>query len=378
MRIIQKILLLFLITILGCNKSEQLVLSGRLGDKFESSFRLNKTGEKVSGHFIYKNDESKKIVVTGTIKGNNIRIEEYSTNKNTLTGFFYGKFDGITFQGYWEDPKKNKRIPFLYTIDTKKIEKEENQYRQNESLLANKEKIEYLTFENFGGDFYYRLEARIGKKQYRITDVNDGNGMFVKIVDVRDFDKDGYEDALVEETLGGNAVPFSSLFFCSYDKKKDRFITSESFGSISSSPKIEKWKEKWSIRITSHGEMYRADERYVYQNGELMRVEYNEAKPLKAIKDMFPEDFNEYEKQNTKALKYDLDGDGIDDLIIGQYWDRWNSISWEVKFANGKHFEGPSGCERIGILPSRTKGVHDLVCGIDYVFVWNGKKYKEK
>lgn len=51
---------------------------------------------------------------------------------------------------------------------------------------------------------------------------------------------------------------------------------------------------------------------------------------------------------------------------------------WSVKFANGKSYETSEGIKRIGVLSSKTNGVHDLVLDFDGIMIWDGRKYKEK
>lgn len=378
MKTIQKTLWIFLILIVGCDNSPKIELVGKLGDDLKSRFLLKKDGDKFSGHFVYDTDNSKKISVSGVQNGNTLRIEEFNNNENKLTGIFEGKFDGNKFEGFWKDPKKEKQVPFIYRAENRESGKSKtDESTEEKGIEVKKAEIRYVVTEPYTPVLHEKLHAEIGDKKYQIP--NDYYS-YVRIVDVRDYDNDGYEDALIEENCGGTACPFGSLFFCSYNAQKDKFEVSEIFGSISGKPTIEKWNGKWSIAITSYAimQMYRADERYIYENGNPVRVEYKEAKKLKAIKEMLPEDFSEYEKRNKKVMKFDLDGDGEDDSIIGEYWDRWNSINWEIKFANGKYFDGLAAYLRIGVLPSKTNGVYDLVLGLDSVFIWTGDKYEEK
>jgi len=66
------------------------------------------------------------------------------------------------------------------------------------------------------------------------------------------------------------------------------------------------------------------------------------------------------------------------DTIICSFGERWGEILWNVHFASGIIIEPSQGCDRIGILSSKTNGINDLVCGEDYVFKWNGKDYVGK
>ena len=43
---------------------------------------------------------------------------------------------------------------------------------------------------------------------------------------------------------------------------------------------------------------------------------------------------------------------------------------------NGVTQKFSTGCKRIGILKSKTKGMSDIVCDYDTIFRWNGKKYE--
>jgi hypothetical protein len=94
------------------------------------------------------------------------------------------------------------------------------------------------------------------------------------------------------------------------------------------------------------------------------------------VVEMRSEIFEGNAEEETHTLKYDLDGDGKQDTIIGRLWERWGRILWTVEFANGKRFSSNDACKRIGVLGTKTNGVNDLVCDQDTVLHWDGDGYK--
>lgn len=349
--------------------SERLLLSGTIGDNLKSSFELSQSGDKVAGIFAYEGGE--KIEVRGVKNGESLRLEEYNNKLDKLTGIFEGKFDGNSFIGHWQDPKFRKKVPFQYSAVMPALPS-----LKREGPIG---KISYLIVEDIGGERSQGLVAKIGQKSYTIFDVGVISD-FIIIEDVRDYDGNGTEDALLGFHCGGTACPYYSYSFCSFDSKADSFIVTETFAD-GSKPRIEKWNGKWSVEIINSGlmEMFRAEGRYILENGDAEIVEYHEVEPLKTLKDLLPSDCSEYEEGDP--MLFDLDGDGVKDKIIGKYWSRWNCIDYiRVEFSNGKpECEIQAGCvHRVGVLPSKTKNVHDLVLDLDKIYAWDGSKYIKK
>lgn len=57
-------------------------------------------------------------------------------------------------------------------------------------------------------------------------------------------------------------------------------------------------------------------------------------------------------------------------------WERWNTLQCGVKTKAGKVLLKPNvGCKRYGVLPTKTRGYHDLFCGMDGAFRWDGRRY---
>jgi hypothetical protein len=210
----------------------------------------------------------------------------------------------------------------------------------------------------------------------------------LQIVDQRDFDGDGYLDALVavSSSCGGNCCP-DDFFFVSA-RPAGRFVVAALADSWND-PVIEKWKGQWSVVVVSDNTGANLDRpleitrRFVLRAGRAVKVEQHRRKEIDALVNMRSEDFRSevYPKDPPAdeppphTLEYDLDGDGRKDTISGTIWEVWGTIRWTVTFADGKQFSTEVGCRRIGVLATTTNGVHDLVCDQDSVFRWDGTKY---
>lgn len=229
------------------------------------------------------------------------------------------------------------------------------------------------------------LYARISQKKYTVIPEGlEEDGRCMEIIDSLDFDQNGYNDALIMDILacGGNGYP-NAFFFCSYSKEADSFRISKEFGQSWEDPIIEDWNGKPSVKVISNlqgmtTDMAERTERFVLQDGQAIRVEYEEAKLIPAMIELKSADFTQKEQEHGKRIKFDLNGDGLKDEISGNYWERWGSMGWSVKLANGKIVAGDDSRKRVGVLSSKTKGVHDIVLDLDDVMVWNGEKYVDK
>lgn len=219
-----------------------------------------------------------------------------------------------------------------------------------------------------------------GKRQILVS---KSKNKCLQIIDQRDFDGDGLLDALVEDitACGGNCCP-SQFFFVSA-LPDGSFAVSDEFADSWKDPVIEKWKGHWSVVVVSNNAGMNRERpveftrRFVLEAGKAVKVEERQRKDMKSIIEMRSEMFKSENGQETHSFKYDLDGDGKKDTISGKLWERWGSILWTVEFANGKIFSSNTACKRIGVLPTKTNGVNDLVCDQDTVLHWDGSEYKE-
>lgn len=205
----------------------------------------------------------------------------------------------------------------------------------------------------------------------------------LQIIDQRDFDGNGLRDALVEDitACGGNCCP-NGFFFVSA-LPDGTFQLSDNFADSWKDPVIEKWKGRWSVVVVSNNEGENRERpveftrRFVLEGGKAVKVSESQRKDKLSIVEMRSEIFKGDNPKETHSIKYDLDGDGKKDTISATLWERWGRMVWSVEFADGKKFSSNDACKRIGVLATKTNGVHDLVCDQDTVLHWDGSRYTE-
>jgi hypothetical protein len=239
-------------------------------------------------------------------------------------------------------------------------------------------RIEYFVKENifeFGA-----LHAKENGKTYQLIDKSLEKCL--SVIDQRDFDNNGLVDALVAHitACGGNCCGDEFFFVSAFGD--GHFEISENFVDSWWTPAVEKWRNRWSVVISSDNVGCNTDRpqevtrRFILVAGKAIKVEERWRKDMKSIVDMRSEIFDGNNEDETHSIEFDLDGDGKKDQISGKLWWRWGVIMWTVRFAGGKEFSSDMSCKRIGVLSSKTNGINDLVCGQDSVLRWNGVEYK--
>jgi hypothetical protein len=239
--------------------------------------------------------------------------------------------------------------------------------------------VDYITSGDEDSFLKKELYAKVEGQRYKVD--LDKDIQCISLVKQLDFDGDGLNDALIQNitACGGNGAA-NSFFFVSYSGE-GFFNISKEFGYSWVDPIIEKWENTWSVLVQSNNagannyEPIEVKERYILKDGKAFLVETMKKNGLVALKEINATEFSFEKPDEIKYLYFDLDGDGLTDKIICTFWERWGAINWSIEFSSGIKFEGGGGCKRIGVLESKTLGVHDIVCGCDYVYKWNGKKY---
>ena len=216
---------------------------------------------------------------------------------------------------------------------------------------------------------------------------------FLEIIDQRDYDGDGLEEAFVCQSTGGSAhLPEFIVYF---DKETNTFRKVE-FNNIGVflNDSIEEWNGKWSF----YGGDDSHYERFIFENGRIVKVE-NYTKPqsegAEALLTITPQLMFGSELEagsgDKKTTSYDLDGDGRNEIIECMYQ---HGINWgdpeidykptmhiDILWSNGKVMDltGDDYWLELKVLSTKSNGVYDLANGLRGVtYRWDGKQYKKQ
>lgn len=232
---------------------------------------------------------------------------------------------------------------------------------------------------------YDKEEIAANKKvQIRYFASKDEEYTFASNTVYAEVNGNGSQDALIEDVIacGGNCCA-NAYFFVAY-RGDGHFERSPAFGYSWDTPKIKQWKGLNSVVVLSHNEgmnQQNAEEsfaRYVLDSGQAVKVEESTRNELVAIVELRSKEFDFDRKDQILVVKYDINGDGIEDELGGRLWQRWGRILWYVKLSNEETYESSTGCKRIGILQSSTNGLHDIVCDQDDIWQWSDGKYVDQ
>lgn len=233
------------------------------------------------------------------------------------------------------------------------------------------------------GDSYEGVDlfAKVDGMDYHV-DLSEAQDGFVKcfdIVEQKDFDGNGVMDALIEETPGCGNAGFYFYYIVSYHEN-GYFSISDEIQGISCS--VENWKGQESIVVEdanvgiNQDKKYTKKNRYVFKDGKMELVETMKLQPMVALKEINSFDFHDGKEESILKLEFDMDENGIMDYFEFYYWERWDSMLIQGFYLNGVKIQDCSmGMLRLGVLSSKTKGMHDLVIDENRIVKWDGEKY---
>lgn len=225
------------------------------------------------------------------------------------------------------------------------------------------------------------LVAVVNGQEYVL--VSEEEGLCLRVQEVADFNGNGYNDALVEvlHGCGGNCCG-NGYFVASFDGQA--FYKTRTLGEDWDGAEVV-WDGNWANFIIEaryqgfNAEMGCNDSLYVLalDGYRWMELEVTGSGYLEALAQLTAEQLVEAGRERG-SLAFDLDGDGAKDVITAEYWERWGTLGegWTIHFSGGGKFVADFAGKRIGVLPTQTYGVHDLVIGCDNIYYWDGEVYR--
>jgi hypothetical protein len=190
-----------------------------------------------------------------------------------------------------------------------------------------------------------------------------------------DFDGDGRDDALVEISTMGNCCSPCYLFATAPAGGKP--VVTESFCSENGPPQVEEKDGKATFTLSDEDGL----KTYALVGHEARLLSERPHPTYEPVFEYTSEQLWALaEKKRThvdatwEKLAYDLNDDGIKDRIECKGWQRWQALMCDF-YLGDKQVAHVSGCQSVGVLESKTQGVHDLVCNRRKVFRWNGSTY---
>jgi len=214
------------------------------------------------------------------------------------------------------------------------------------------------------------------------TLISKKDELCIAIVKTGDFNKNGYDDVLVEivNGCGGNCCGNSYKIF-SFNGQV--FKETETVGYDWDGIEVSESSVEFNFIVQTIREGFDNTEMcndkietYQLKGYELELINVVEDQKINSIKELKSSDF--YGKENKVLyLTYDLDGDGKIDKLICSYWERWGRLTnCKIIFGDGKSYYGESSPKKIGIMHTKTNNVNDLVIECDEILRWNRWRYE--
>ena len=236
----------------------------------------------------------------------------------------------------------------------------------------------YLTNE----DSYADQELKAVLNNQTFTLISKDENICTRIVKIGDFNKNGYNDILIEiiHGCGGNCCGNSYKIF-SFDGQI--FKETKTVGYDWDGIEISESSGEFNFIVQTVNEgvgntemCNNKTETFRLKGYDLELIHIVKEQKITSMIEVKASDFKDREDE-ILFLTYDLDGDGKQDTLACSYWERWGRITnWSITFGNGTFYKGTSSPKRIGIMNTKTNNTNDLILECDEILKWNGQKYE--
>jgi len=201
------------------------------------------------------------------------------------------------------------------------------------------------------------------------------------IILTADLDSDGHLDAVISLDTGGNCCP-SDFAVVTY--------RGDGFFAVATHPEFSAWFDPklvtsplgplLLIRFAPDGVQNTSLEEYELlfrlQNGQLRLVSKLKNEAMLFSPNALTSKALVESGKELMTLVANMDGDAQLDKLTCEYWDRWGALTCTVGSSVFGVVKVNSGCDRMGILDSKTNGLRDLVCGRSDRLVFDGEGYR--
>lgn len=217
----------------------------------------------------------------------------------------------------------------------------------------------------------------------------DGYDGYYSIIK-KDLNIDGRPEILITTSDGGNccAPEIKIIFFTSIcDQTLFVFEAWDAVGegwdnvevtSVDGIAELRAFNDPYGAGGT---DMLRSEVIYSFDGGDVSFVSKIKVLPLKSLLELRSSQFSNDNTESRIELKFDLNGDQIDETISCGYWDRWGTLTnCKISYGQGGVVIKDLGStKRLGVLNTKSNGWHDLVSDYDDVYFYqDGRGYSLK
>ena len=190
----------------------------------------------------------------------------------------------------------------------------------------------------------------------------------VQIIAVKDFNQDGMDDALVSAWNGGTCcTPEFSVVSIVKGNLVVAAIDVDAYELT-----VEEDNGRFYIRDTQPHQA-----RLFAFDGESVTV-HKTIHNLEALVEIEGPGGLYIDEVAPVPLVFDVDDDGESDTIVCDVWTRWGSLLCRMPLPDGGTQNSIMGCDRVGVLATKSNGYHEFVCNFDTVITFNGEKWIHK
>lgn len=235
-----------------------------------------------------------------------------------------------------------------------------------------------LPRRSYGEDLF----AVVDGKDYLITNDHLVDYRYKSIFAKTDLDSDGRNEVILEIHHGGNCCGSEYAIVSHRGENYFSIIQHEMFDGAGF-PSVELVDIGGEKLIQVVNINTGVDNTSQTQTISLLRFEYgqltllSQSENASIIPAIVEVNSFEFDKDNPVQIikEFDADSDDTADKLICDYWSRWGDVVCDVDSSVFGYQDLSLGCDRIGVLSSKSNGMNDLVCNRFSRLTFNGATY---